>query len=290
MKLAVLADLHSNHFAFERCVEYALRQGVTTFLFLGDYLGDLACPQKTMQLLYRLNDRYDCHFVKGNKEDYWLDYKKNGETGWKKGDSTTGTLLYTYRQLTERDLAFFASLPLCRTLSLPGGPPLTLCHGTPESTNDKFSPGSKRTYALMDSAAGPVILCGHTHIRQRLEHKGRLVLNPGGVGTPLHSGGKTQFLILESAGGRWAERWVSLDYDVEGAIRELHDAGLDEYAPCWCRVSRQMLRNGEISHGTVLNRAMELCRAQTGSCVWPHLPERCWEQAVAELVDGRSGL
>lgn len=165
MKLAVFADLHSNHFAFERCLEYALRRGAGTFLFLGDYVGDLAFPQKTMELLYRLNERYECHFVKGNKEDYWPGYKNSGETGWKKGDSTTGTLLYTYRQLTEKDLAFFGTLPLCRTLRFAGQAPLILCHGTPESTNEKFVPGSARTRELMARADGAVILCGHTHIR-----------------------------------------------------------------------------------------------------------------------------
>ena len=34
--------------------------------FLGDYIGELAYPEKTMQILYDLNDRYECYFIKGN--------------------------------------------------------------------------------------------------------------------------------------------------------------------------------------------------------------------------------
>ena len=39
MELAVLADIHSNHVALEKCMEYALERGISDFLFLGDYLG-----------------------------------------------------------------------------------------------------------------------------------------------------------------------------------------------------------------------------------------------------------
>ena len=99
MKLAVLADVHANHVALQKCIEYALERDITTFIFLGDYVGDLAYPKKMMELIYRLRSQYPCYFVKGNKEDYWLNYRANGEQGWKDRDSTTGCLLYTYQEL-----------------------------------------------------------------------------------------------------------------------------------------------------------------------------------------------
>lgn len=42
MDIAVLSDIHGNHIALKRCVEYALEQGIGHFLFLGDYAGELA--------------------------------------------------------------------------------------------------------------------------------------------------------------------------------------------------------------------------------------------------------
>ena len=67
-------------------------QGVETFIFLGDYVGELAYPQKTMEIIYSLTEKYNCFFIKGNKEDYWLDYQANGEMRWK------GTI-YDFRRL-----------------------------------------------------------------------------------------------------------------------------------------------------------------------------------------------
>lgn len=70
MNVAVLADVHGNYIALERCLEYAFSRNISTFFFLGDYIGELAHPERTMKILYDMNDRYRCYFIKGNKEDY----------------------------------------------------------------------------------------------------------------------------------------------------------------------------------------------------------------------------
>ena len=44
MRIAVMADIHSNHIALEKCIEEAKRKGAEEFLFLGDYIGELAHP------------------------------------------------------------------------------------------------------------------------------------------------------------------------------------------------------------------------------------------------------
>lgn len=70
MNVAVLADVYGNYIALERCLEYAFSRNISTFFFLGDYIGELAHPERTMKILYDMNDRYRCYFIKGNKEDY----------------------------------------------------------------------------------------------------------------------------------------------------------------------------------------------------------------------------
>lgn len=284
MDIAVLSDIHGNHIALERCVEYALGRGIRTFCFLGDYTGELAFPGKVMSCLYELDRKFDCHFIRGNKEDYWLNYRAGGEKGWKDRDSTTGSLLYSYERLTKRDLDFYEGLPVSRTVIFEDLPPLTICHGSPYRANEKLLPGKNRTWEIMDESETAIILCGHTHLQGKIVHNGRMVLNAGAVGVPLQSGGRSQFLILHGDKQAWTEEFVSLDYDVESVIRELYEEKLDEHAPCWCCVTKRLLREGKVAHGSVLNRAMELCRAETGSCVWPDVPERFWQQAVKEML------
>ena len=281
MDIAVLSDIHGNYIALKKCIEYALDKKITTFLFLGDYLGELAYPQRTMELLYSLQQKFTCFFIKGNKEDYWINYRKNGESGWREWDSTTGSLLYTYSHLTKKDLDFFESLAPKQILTFADYPSLTVCHGSPNKVNEKLLPDHPNTFSIMEHDENNFILCGHTHIQTVIEHSNKKVLNAGSVGVSLQGGGKAQFMILHGTNGSWQYDFISLAYDVERVISDLHESGLYEKAPYWCKVTEHLLRTGEISHGTVLTRAMELCKADTGDCIWPDIPEKYWEQAVA---------
>lgn len=284
MKVAVLSDIHGNDIALECCVETALSRGIDTFLFLGDYAGELACPREVMEYLYRLDRQYSCHFVRGNKEEYWLNYRADGEKTWKDKDSTTGALLYSYGELTKCDLDFYESLPIARKIQFDNLPPIEICHGSPRRVNEKLLPGAQITFEIMDSLKESEILCGHTHIQGKITHNGKRVLNPGSVGLPMESGGQAQFMIMHGLDQEWQEEFVSLSYDVESAVRKLHERGLFEHAPSWSMVTEKILRDGgKLSHGAVLNRAMELCQAERGACIWPDVPEKYWRQAVQEF-------
>ncbi len=281
MKIAVLSDIHGNYIALEECINYALDKGIDTFLFLGDYLGELAYPQKTMKFLYSLKEKYQCWFIKGNKENYWLNYDQT----WKENDSTTGTLYYTYHNLTDIDMDFFHKLNDKEELSFNGLPSITICHGSPNRVNEKLLPDNENTFSIMDNNKADYILCGHTHIQGVITHNQKVVWNAGSVGVPLHSNGKAQFLILSSTEDfTWKSEFISLDYNVEKVIDDLHSSGLYNKAPGWSAVSEYLLRTGEISHGSVLARAMFLCREKTGQCNWPDVPEEYWKLAVKEMI------
>ena len=284
LKIAVLADIHANYVALQKCVDYARERDVTRFIFLGDYVGDLAYPQKTMELIYKMKEQYECYFVKGNKEDYWLDYRTYGEQGWKAYDSTTGCLLYTYQQLTERDMDFFEGMSHAQEVKFTDMPPITICHGSPKNVSEKLLPDNKKCFPAIETDKNQLILCGHSHIQGRFEHDGKTILNPGSVGVPFCSNNKTQFLLLEEKAGKWVEEFVSIDYNVERVIDDLYKAGLDKKALGWCRVSEYILKHGDVSHGSVLARAMALCEKEEGNCIWPDIPEKYWEQAVSELI------
>ncbi len=74
-----------------------------------------------------------------------------------------------------------------------------------------------------------------------------------------------------------------MKYDVEKAISDLQLAGLDLYAPYWCRISRQLLRNGMHSHAFMLEKAMQYCTTYEQECIWPYIPEKYWKMAYDEV-------
>ncbi|SHH45778.1 metallophosphoesterase family protein [Clostridium intestinale] len=284
MDIAVLSDVHGNYIALERCLEYALSRNINTFFFLGDYVGELAYPERTMKILYDFNEKYKCYFIKGNKEDYWLKYRADGEKGWEDKNSASGSLLYTYQSLTSKDLNFFAQLQPVKEITIDDMTAITICHGSPYKINEKMLLDDNKTIEIMNRVKTSIILCGHSHIQCKIVHNDKCVLNPGAVGVPLFSEGKTQFLILHGNGEEWSEEFISLEYDVDGVIRDMDEVKLDEHAYYWSVLTKNILRGGNTSHGKILSRAMELCREKTGNCVWPNIPEKCWKQAIKELI------
>lgn len=285
MEIAVLSDIHGNYVALERCITYSLERGIRTFIFLGDYIGELAHPERTMQILYDLSKEYQCYFIKGNKEEYWINYRENGEKGWRDKNSVTGALLYAYNSLTDQDLDFFAQLKPMQEISMNNMPAIIICHGSPYKVNEKLLPDDARTYHIMDCVNSTIILCGHTHKQQKIVHKEKCVLNPGSVGIPFFSEGKTQFLILHENEDAWTEEFINLDYDIDKVIHDMQEANLYEHAPYWSLITENILRNGNVSHSEILSRAMEICRDETGECVWPDIPEKYFGMAVDEMMD-----
>lgn len=64
----------------------------------------------------------------------------------------------------------------------------------------------------------------------------------------------------------------------------MHESGLDDMAPYWNEVTKHLILTGEVSHGTVLSRAMELCMEENGACDWYNVPEKYWEKAIEEML------
>ena len=133
-----------------------------------------------MRLLYETAQKYPCMFIRGNKEDYWFQFRDRGETGWEYGNSTSGALLYAYRSLTSRDFDSFSQMPASRKLLLEGFPGITACHGSPFRVNEKMLPEDENTLQIMERTQTPLILFGHTHVRTRILqacHQSRLCGN-----------------------------------------------------------------------------------------------------------------
>lgn len=284
--IAVMADIHGNHLALEACLRHARERGAETFWFLGDYLGELAYPQKTMEQLYALAAEADCVFLRGNKEDYWLDARQNGHS-WQAGNSTTGALWYTNSHLTERDLHFFAALPISRVVSVPGMPPVTLCHGSPRSNREGLVPPCDTAAEGLACAETQLVLCGHRHRPGEFVHGGKRAVSPGAVGVALNHDGQAEYMLLHAEDSIWREEFIRVDYDVERTVAELHESGLDEIAPYWTRVTAQVVRGGGEAQVWVLSRAMEICREERGECRWPDIPEECWAKACEEMLKGK---
>ncbi|MDC7280171.1 metallophosphatase family protein [Butyrivibrio fibrisolvens] len=283
MKVAVLSDIHGNYHALENCLQDAKDRGAEKFWFLGDYLGEFPYPQKTMEILYKFKEENDCVFIRGNKENYWLDRKYNPDCEWIDGNSTVGAMKYCYKYIEQKDLDFFESLPISRHVVIQGMEPVLLCHGSAENNRQKLLPNDEKTREIVENYHEKYILCGHSHVQGVVLDSDKLVLNAGSVGVPMNSVESSKYLMLESDGSQWKYDFITLPMDVDKVEEEIRQSELMEYAPFWSRSVIHVLRTGEISQGTALSKAMEIDEYKSP---WYLTPDECWEKALEELGIG----
>ncbi len=280
MKIAIISDIHGNYIALQRCLEHAREQKADAYIFLGDYLGEFSYPQKTLEILYEMRNKFSCIFLRGNKEDYWINRRKDINCDWKNGNSSIMAMIYNYDNLKAADIDFFASMPISQRIQFDGMEPVLACHGTPFANNKKLLPDDEKQLEIVRECEEKYIVCGHTHMQGFVYNGEKKVMNAGAVGVPLKSPHKTQYMILTSEGREWNYNFFSLEYDVKKVVEELHESGLWDKSPYWCKITEHLLDTGEISHGAVLNYVMKLNEYKDP---WYDIAPSYWEKALHDM-------
>lgn len=280
MKLAVIADIHSNYLALEAALAVLERISPDGLILLGDYVSDCPYPQRTMKLLYECRERYPCWFVRGNREDYLLRHRENPQDGWRDG-SSTGSLLYTYENLTDADLDFFASMPVSCHIRIHGCPILAACHASPADTREWLKDRPDLLAQYTDETDADLLLCGHTHIAQVTGQNGKTVIFCPSVGLVQDRGSDARLTVLTSDGGPWQHAFLPVDFDMNRLILDFEESGLNKKANYWAKaIIKSMVERLDIACDCV-NLAAKKAREEgfTGSVI----PEAYWEAAAREL-------
>ena len=106
MRLAILADVHSNLEALEACLAHARAGGASRFAFVGDLVGYGADPAAVLDVVSDLADS-GAVVVRGNHDAAVLDAK--ADTMHRAAEEAVA---WTRSRLSPRHLAFLAGLPL----------------------------------------------------------------------------------------------------------------------------------------------------------------------------------
>lgn len=286
MTIAVLSDIHGNHLALKACLAHAESRDAQGYIFLGDYISDCAYPQRTMEAIYEWARHHDCRFIRGNREEYMVDYHDGKITGWQDG-SASGSLLYTYENLTKKDIEWFLTLDNHGIQSFEGAPPICYCHGSPWQTNGAIPQGDPEVQKKLTDIPEDWILCGHTH-RLGTFFVGppaqKFVIRAGSVGYALSTPGFAQMVFLHSTDDgmpRWRPEYALVPYDNRAAVQELYDSGLMERGRVWTAMVAHALLTGENITLFLPPYAQALCEKDCGQKLsYPRIPEEYWQKAA----------
>ncbi|MGJ4880469.1 metallophosphoesterase family protein [Bradyrhizobium sp. HKCCYLRH1065] len=237
MRFAAIADVHGNHLALEAVLADIRAQGVDDIVNLGDMASGPLDARKTMDLLMPL----DAVHVRGNHDRWLIDRPPERMGAWERP---------AYAQLVAKHLDWLGTIP-------PTGiyrDEVFLCHATPEDDNvywlESVAPDGAVTCAPLDAiettAEGipqSLILCGHTHTARAVRLRdGRLIVNPGSVGSPGYSYSvphphvmeagtpDARYAILELKPAGWSVTFRHVPYDHQAMAALARANGDAEFA------------------------------------------------------------
>lgn len=286
MRIAVLTDIHGNHSALDAACAFMEDNPPDMLLLLGDYITDGPYPERIMDTLYGLTEQYPTQMIRGNREDYVLHH--NPDDGWTYS-SSSGSLLYTYDHLTERDRAFLHSLPITRDVYPFEGKPFTICHATPNHTKEWIFGDMHMEKYYLRRIQTDLLLCGHTHKTRYVTHDAKSILYCPSLGLPqdLDSDARMLYLDWNTADKQYEITHIPLQYDAEALLSDYKESGFLDVTYVWGRCLAKSLR---------LNDHKDYCM-QCVSLAWKYagedhfkpangssqLPEEYWEAAAQEL-------
>lgn len=276
-RLAVLSDVHGNHYALRAALRKVRAEGADALVFLGDYVTDFPGGAQVLALLRECASHLPCFMLRGNREDYLLAHRAGQTPEWQEGTSS-GSLLFCYNQLSGDDLDFVASLPICRTVDWPGAEAFTACHASPASASEGvfFRPETVQRY-LADLPTR-TLLCGHSHLVRTVCRLDRRAYFIGSVGLPEGYPGCAQFALLTHENGQWIARNQVVPYDLDAALEEFRTSGLLEAGNVWTRAVMATARTGSNLCFALVSRASELARGQGLPLAQAH-----WDAAARDL-------
>jgi|GEM_PF-6264261 len=123
MKIAILSDVHGNYPALVKVVADARANQVEQFVFVGDYIFDLPFTNEVAELLMGMDN---ARVIKGNKEEYLVDWSKSDQRDWIYDQ--LGGMYQTFRDCSKESLDYLLRLPEECYLPLDNGDVLYATH------------------------------------------------------------------------------------------------------------------------------------------------------------------
>jgi diadenosine tetraphosphatase ApaH/serine/threonine PP2A family protein phosphatase len=222
MRFAAIADVHGNYLALEAVIADIRAQGIDDVVNLGDMASGPLDARRTMDALMTL----DAVHVLGNHDRYLIDRPPEKMGSWDRP---------AHAQLDADHLDWLRALPPTRVFR----DQVFLCHATPASDEvywlDTVLPDGvvamsshDRIEQLAEGVSQRLILCAHTHLARAVRLRdGRVVVNPGSVGSPgyrdthpfphvVEAGSPdARYAILELTDGGWQVTFRHVPYDHE---------------------------------------------------------------------------
>lgn len=225
MKIAVLADVHSNFVALQAAAEHLARWQPDQVILAGDLVNRGPRPAECLEFFQARASQAGWLTVRGNHEEYVIEQGSPDAPVSGPPYETHRASRWTYQRLGY-DLQPLLDMPFQQSVFAPDGSELRVVHASMCGNRDGIYPHTPDEQLAGQVAPAPTVLCvGHTHRPLVRKIGNTLVVNAGSVGLPFDGNQELAYAQITWQSGEWRAEIVRLQYDVEQARADFFDHG-----------------------------------------------------------------
>ncbi len=242
MKLAVLADIHSNWRALQAVAVDIERWQPDRVVVAGDVINRGPCPVECLDFVLSMQRERGWRWVLGNHEEYVIHHAQPREPIAGPWIQIWGSSRWTYEQLN-CDASMLEALPFQQSWQMPDGSEARVVHASMRGTRDGIFVETPAEVLREQIAPAPkLFVVGHTHQPLIRTLNGTLVVNAGSAGLPFDGDPRASYARLTWQHGVWNAEIVRLKYDRAQADRDFDETGFIAQAGPLARLMRVELQ------------------------------------------------
>jgi len=282
VKIAVMADIHSNLIAFKGVIDRISKLNIDQIIVAGDIVSDCPSPNEVIDLI--IKNKIIC--VKGNREEYLMNPLCDSD--WHKYLQYS-SIVWTKQKLTKENIEWISNLPFDRVIDIPGTDKIRVVHGSPFKTTEHLYPyKTERLIECLDSIEEKVLVCGHSHIPWNLKINNKLVVNPGAVGVSFNKSVAADFVILEWKENQWIPEHISVPYDLELLKSDFIESGLFDNG-IWGHLILESLSKGRNCNIEFIEMANKL-KSESIHKNENFIPNEIWVETCKRWTGGEKSI
>lgn len=224
VKIAVISDIHGNYVALEEVIKDAKAQGAEKYIFTGDLINEFPFGNKVINIIKNLQKEYDVYVVKGNREQYLIEYDEYKYT-WE--NIQFRNTIFMRNELTDESFEFIKQLPFSLSIKIEDLS-LKIFHGSIYNISEFIH---NYDDVLMEKVANEseedILLFGHSH--QRIWEKeafGKLFINAGCSGVSKMNPKHAEYLIMNIDGKNIDINERNIEFDIDLLKEEILKSGI----------------------------------------------------------------
>lgn len=227
VKVAVISDIHGNYVALEEVLKDAKTNNVDKYIFSGDLINEFPFGNKVINLIKELEKEHDVYVVKGNREQYLIEYEENK---YKWENVQFKNTIFMRNELTDDNFEYVRNLPFLLNIKIEDIS-FKIFHGSIYNISEFIHNYDEEVMEkIARESDEDVLVFGHSH--QRIWYKdayGKKFINAGCSGVSKVNPKHAEYLILEVDKDKLNIIEKNIEYDTDKLKEEIVKSGiLDE--------------------------------------------------------------